>query len=168
MFRKLLKYNTLKDLRAHSKPFNYCILGFLLPFLGAGLAILIRAIVMESQSSIAEFSMLFSDAYHQYFPFFKDFRAMLLSGDSLLFNWTIGMGIDYTGLFAYYLGSPLNLLSVFVPESWLVDYFTLLNPIRLGLAGLFFSLMLKRLFGKNDFSIALFGSFYATSAWAFG
>lgn len=167
MFRNLFKYSSIKELRAHSKPLNYCLLAFLVPFLGVGLAVFIRAIALESSGS-AKFSMLFSDAYHQYFPFFKDFREKLLSGDSLLFNWTIGMGIDYIGLYAYYLGSPLNLLSVLVPEKWLVDYFTLLNPIRLGLAGLFFAIMLKKLFGKNDFSIVLFSSFYATSAWAFG
>ena len=168
MLKDLFKYKTLKDLRQHGKPLNYCLVAFFLTFCSVGLAIWVRAIILESSSSIAKFSMLFSDAYHQYFPFFKDFRAKLLSGDSLLFNWTIGMGIDYTGLFAYYLGSPLNLLSVLVPESLLVDYFTLLNPIRLGLASAFFALMLKKIFGKNDFSIVLFGSFYATSAWAFG
>ena len=168
MFRNLFKYNSIKELRAHAKPINYCALAFLIPFLSVGLAIWIRAIAMEAGSSSAVFSMLFSDAYHQYFPFFKNFREGLLSGDSLLFNWSVGMGIDYVGLYAYYLGSPLNLLSILVPESWLVDYFTLLNPIRLGLAGLFFAMMLKNIFGKNDFSIALFGSFYATCAWAFG
>ena len=147
---------------------NYCLLGFLIPFLGMGLAILIRAISGHSENPNLVFSMLNSDAYHQYFPFFKAFREDLRSGGSLLFTWDVGMGMDYLGIISYYLGSPLNLLSVIIPDSWLVDYFTLLNPIRVGLAGLFFSLMLQKLFDKNDFSIALFGSFYATCAWVIG
>ena len=78
------------------------------------------------------------------------------------------MGMDYLGLIAYYLASPLYLLSVLVPEKWLLSYFSLLMPVKLGLAGLFFWLLLKKLYEKNDLPIALFGSFYALCAWALG
>ena len=113
-------------------------------------------------------SMLYSDMWHQYFPFFKAFRQALLSGESLLFSWDVGMGIDYLGLISYYLGSPLNLLSVLIPESWVLPYFSLLVPIKMGLASLFFAIFLKKMFGKNDMSIAIFGSFYGLCAWALG
>ena len=113
-------------------------------------------------------SMLYSDMWHQYFPFFKAFRKALLSGDSLLFNWNVGMGMDYLGLISYYLASPLYLLSVFIPDSWVLSYFSLLVPLKLGLASLFFAVFLKKTFGKDDFSIALFGAFYALCAWALG
>ena len=73
-----------------------------------------------------ERSMLYSDMYHQYYPFFKAFRENLLSGNSLLYNWDIGMGLDYLGLYSYYLGSPLNLISVLLPESLLLEYFSFL------------------------------------------
>ena len=42
-------------------------------------------------------SMLYSDMYHQYYPFFKAFRRALLSGDSLLYSWNVGLGMDYLG-----------------------------------------------------------------------
>lgn len=150
------------------KPSTTLLLAFLIPFLGLGITILIRALISKSGNSTFVFSMLNSDAYHQYFPFFKEYRRAILSGENLLFSWSVGMGVDYLGLIAYYLGSPLNLLSIFVPESQLVNYFTLLNPIRLGFAGLFFALMLRKIFGKQDISIAIFGAFYATCAWSFG
>ena len=51
-------------------------------------------------------AMLYSDNYHQYYPFFVSFRRALLSGDSLLYSWDVGMGVDYLGLIAYYLGEP--------------------------------------------------------------
>ena len=113
-------------------------------------------------------ALLYSDQYHQYYPFFVSFRNALRSGDSLLYNWEYGMGIDHLGLISYYLGSPLNLLSVLVPESLLLEYFCLLTPLKLGFAGLFFGLFLKKLFRRNDLSIALFGAFYALCAWALG
>ena len=113
-------------------------------------------------------SMLYSDMWHQYFPFFKEFRLALRGGDSLLYSWNVGMGLDYLGLISYYLASPLNLLSVLLPESWVLGYFGLLVPIKLGLAGLFFAIFLKKIFGKEDMSLPLFGWFYAMCAWALG
>lgn len=171
--RFFMRKTNILDQVPDKKPFNFVLLGFLIPFLGLCLTYLCLGIFMELCPSAHPgfsqvFSMLKSDAYHQYFPFFVDFREKLRNGENLLYAWDIGMGIDYLGLYAYYLGSPLNLISVIFPEAWLLDYFTLLTPIRLGLAGMFFALFLKKTFDRNDLSIALFGSFYATCAWAFG
>ena len=139
-------------------------LAFLIPFLGV-LAVLL---VKQCEPFGNSYALLYSDEYHQYYPFFLEFRKALLRGDSLLYSWNVGMGMDYLGLISYYLASPLNLLSVFVPEGLVLEYFALLAPIKLGLAGLFFAIFLKKIFGKNDISIALFGSLYALCAWAMG
>ncbi len=141
----------------------YIGLSFLIPFIG-----LLAVMLLGQCVPFGKYSMLYSDMYHQYFPFFKAFRNALLSGDSLLYNWNVGMGLDFVGLYAYYLASPLNLLSVLIPEAWLLGYFSLLVPIKLGLASMFFSIFLKKIFNKNDISIALFGSFYGLCAWALG
>ena len=141
----------------------YLLLAFLMPVAGIFAVMAIRGFMPFGSTS-----MLYSDMYHQYYPFFVAFRRALLSGDSLLYSWNVGMGMDYLGLISYYLASPLNLLSVLVPESWLLQYFSLLMPIKLGFAGLFFAVFLKGLFRKNDFSISVFGCFYALCAWALG
>ena len=147
---------------------NYALIAFLITFVGMGVVMLVKASVMRAQDPNFIYSTMKSDAYHQYFPFFKAYRRALLSGDSLLFSWDVGMGLDYLGLIAYYLGSPLNLLSILVPESWLTTYFTMLNPLRMGLAAMFFTLFLNKVFGHSDFTTALFGCFYATCAWVMG
>jgi hypothetical protein len=59
-----------------------------------------------------------------------NFRDVLRSGNSLVYNWSIGTGLDYLGLIAYYLGSPLNLISVILPDSWVLPYFELLLPLK--------------------------------------
>ena len=146
-----------------NKKWNYTALAFAFPFVGMLFVMLISQYV-----PFGKYSMLYSDMYHQYFPFFKEFRRSLLSGDSLLYNWSVGLGMDYLGLYAYYLASPLNFLSVIVPEPWLLSYFSLLVPIKLGLASMFFALFLKNIFHKNDLSVSLFGSFYGLCAWALG
>ena len=131
---------------------NYLAIAFFIPVT----ALLILMITVGA-TPFGHRSMLYSDMWHQYFPFFKVFRKALISGDSLLFDWNIGMGMDYLGLISYYLASPLYLLSVLIPDSWVLPYFSLLVPLKLGLASLFFAIFLKKLFGREDFSIALFG-----------
>ena len=153
---------TPSPLICKTKKWGPLLLAFLIPFLCFAAAMAIQGCVPFGSSK----AMLYSDEYHQYYPFFLSLRNTLRNGDSLMFNWQIGMGIDYLGLAAYYLGSPLNLLSVLVPDSLTLHYFAILVPIRLGFAGLFFAIMLKKLYRKNDISIALFGSFYALCAWA--
>ena len=138
-------------------------LAFFLPFIG--ICILMIARGFEPFGNV---SMLYSDMYHQYYPFFVAFRKALLSGEGLLYSWDVGMGMDYLGLISYYLASPLNLLSILIPESWTLEYFSLLMPIKLGLSGLFFGIFLKKTFHRNDLSIPLFGCFYALCAWALG
>lgn len=140
------------------------LLSFFLPFLCFAAAMIVQGCVPFGDTK----AILYSDEYHQYYPFFLSMRKAIRNGESLLFNWQIGMGIDYLGLVAYYLGSPLNLLSVLVPDTLTLHYFAILVPIRLGFAGLFFAIMLKKLYQKNDISIALFGAFYALCAWALG
>ena len=142
---------------------NYLAIAFALPF-----AIFLGFMIVADCPPFGSKSMLYSDMWHQYFPFFKAFRLALKRGDSLLFSWNVGMGMDYLGLISYYLASPLNLLSVLVPDNWVLPYFSLLTPVKLGLASLFFAIFLKKNFRKDDFSIALFGSFYSLCAWALG
>lgn len=141
----------------------YLTLAFILPVFGMCVMMIIRGF-----EPFGKVSMLYSDMYHQYYPFFVAYRKALLSGESLLYSWDVGMGMDYLGLISYYLASPLNLLSVLIPESWTLEYFSLLSPIKMGFAGLFFAIFLKKLFRKNDLSITLFGCFYALCAWAMG
>ena len=145
------------------RKWGYVVLAFAIPFFG-----LLTIMLIGGYSPFGKYSMLYSDMYHQYFPFFKEFRRSILSGDSLLYNWSVGLGVDYLGLYSYYLASPLNLLSIFVPESSLLGYFSLLVPIKLGLAGMFFAIFLKKVFGKNGPELAFFGSFYGLCAWALG
>ena len=142
---------------------NSLALAFAIPCVG-----MLFVMLVSQYEPFGKYSMLYSDMYHQYYPFFVAFRKALRSGDSLLYNWSVGLGMDYLGLISYYLASPLNLLSVLVPEGWLLEFFSLLVPIKLGLAGLFFAIFLQKMFGKKGISTAVFGAFYALCAWALG
>ena len=99
-----MKLSQLKQVK-----WNYLALAFAFPCVGMLINMLIRG-----SEPFGSLTMLYSDMYHQYYPFFVAFRKALLSGDSLLYTWDIGMGMDYLGLISYYLASPLNLLSVLI------------------------------------------------------
>ena len=142
---------------------NCLALAFAIPCVG-----MLFVMLISGYEPFGDYSMLYSDMYHQYYPFFVAFRNALREGKGLLYTWSVGLGMDYLGLIAYYLASPLNLLGVLVPESLLLEYFSLLMPIKLGFAGLFFAIFLKHLFGRNDISVSVFGGFYGLCAWALG
>ena len=149
--------------RKNNFTWNPLVLAFAFPCAG-----MLFVMLVSRYEPFGNYSMLYSDMYHQYYPFFVAFREALCSGESLLHSWSVGLGMDYLGLIAYYLASPLNLLSVIVPQDWLLEYFSLLVPVKLGLAGLFFAIFLKKMFDKEDLSIAVFGAFYGLCAWALG
>ena len=112
-------------------------------------------------------TILQSDKYHQYYPFFLDFRRAILSGESLQWSWTTGMGADYLGQIAYYTASPLYLLSVFIPDAMLYPFFWLLTPLKLSLASLFMGILLRKIHG-NSLWLPFFGCAYAFCGWSLG
>ena len=137
--------------------------------LAFGIPVVLMLIVMliaRSEPFGNGLSMLYSDMYHQYFPFWVEFGRAIREGDGLLWNWAAGMGMDYLSLISYYLASPLNLISAIVPESLALEVYSLLMPVKLGLASLFFAIFLRNIFKKEDISISLFGAFYGLCGWA--
>ena len=154
---------TMKKPKGNEFKWNYLGLAFAIPFVG-----MLFVMLISKYEPFGNYSMLYSDMYHQYYPFFVAYRKAILSGNGLLYTWSQGLGMDYLGLISYYLASPLNLLSVLVPEGWLLEYFSLLVPVKLGLASLFFAIFLKRMYGRDDLSIAIFGGCYGLCAWALG
>lgn len=155
--------NSLEKQNRISKPLQYA-LAFLIPFLGY-----IGVMICAGHTPFGHSSILYSDMYHQYFPFFLQYHRTLRSGGILLYSWNMGMGVDYLSLIAYYLASPLNLLSVVLPESWMLPYFSLMVPVKLGLAGLFFAIFLeKTVSSEGDPALPVFGGCYGLCAWALG
>ncbi len=145
------------------KKWNCLALAFAIPVVG-----MLFVMLISQYAPFGKYSMLYSDMYHQYYPFFVEFRRAIRNGESLLYTWSIGLGMDYLGLIAYYLASPLNLLSVLVPEGILLEFFSLLVPLKLGLASLFFAIFLKKIFQKDDLSVSVFGALYGLCAWGLG
>ena len=146
--------------RDYIYPVDGLIAAFLVP--------VVVMIIIFAQRGIFPFgeeTFLRTDMYHQYAPFFSEFHHKLREGGSLLYSWDIGMGVNFSALYAYYLASPLNWLLVLCPKSLIIEFMTYSIVLKIGLSGLSFSWYLRKHCNTSDFGVAFFGIFYALSGY---
>lgn len=141
----------------------FIIVAFLVPFVLMTIAFAIMKV-----SPFGDQQILVTDLWHQYFPFLADFQDKLKNGQSLFWSWTQGAGVNYFALMSYYLASPLNFLSVFIPGDWLREFLMFSVVIKVACAGCFMAIFLRSVFKKNDFSLVVFGCCFAFCAFFMG
>ncbi|MCI8270252.1 MAG: YfhO family protein [Lachnospiraceae bacterium] len=112
-----------------------------------------------------EESFLRTDMYHQYAPFFSEFRNKLANGESLLYSWNVGMGVNFSALYAYYLASPLNCLLILCPEKYVIEFMTYMIVLKTGLSGLSMAYYLRKHCKSDNPGVGFFGIFYALSGY---
>ncbi|MBR6406649.1 MAG: YfhO family protein [Lachnospiraceae bacterium] len=109
-----------------------------------------------------------TDLYHQYAPFFRELKRKLSEGGSLFYSWNIGGGTNYWALSAYYLASPLNILIVFWPKNYIIEFITFQIVNKLALCSLTLTYYLNKRHDKHGpagYPAAFFGVFYALSGY---
>ena len=142
------------------KPSDGMVAAFFIP--------VVALIIIFAQRGIFPFgeeSFLRTDMYHQYAPFFSEFQYKLTHGGSLLYSWDIGMGVNFSALYAYYLASPVNWLLILCPKGFIIEFMTMVIVLKTGLSGVSFAWYLKKHFGTRDFGVGFFGIFYALSGY---
>lgn len=134
-----------KDLWKKNWIWSACAFG--LPFVVSVIICAIAGIYPFGENCI-----LHVDMYHQYCPFFMEFREKLREGGSLLYSWKLGLGADFVATYAYYLASPLNWLLVLCPKGLVIEFMTVTTWIKIAFAGLFFFWFLQERFQlkRND------------------
>ncbi len=136
------------------------ILAFLIPvFILSGIYI-IRDIY-----PFGEACFLRTDMYHQYAPFFSEFYNKLHNNGSLTYSWNIGMGTNFTALYAYYLASPANWFVFFAPKDHIIEFMSILIILKLALSSLNFAIYLSRHFKTRSIEIVFFSIFYSLSGY---
>ena len=149
-----------KVTRTWTRPGDGLLVAFVVP--------VVVMIIIFAQRKIFPFgeeSFLRTDMYHQYAPFFSEFQNKLTHGGSLLYSWDVGMGVNFSALYAYYLASPLNWLLVLCPKSLIIEFMTYSIVLKIGLCGLSFAYYLRKHSQCADFGVGYFGIFYALSGY---
>ena len=109
--------------------------------------------------------ILKTDMYHQYAPFFSEFREKLQTGGSLKFTWDLGLGVNFTAIMAYYLASPLNWLILFVSKDYVLEFMTVMIVMKCGLSAAAMAAYLRYRSPEEYFGAYLFSLFYALSGY---
>lgn len=136
---------------------------FFVPFL-----LMYGCFAIAKVSPFGDQQILVTDLWHQYYPFLVDFQSKLQQGGSLLWTWKSGGGANYIALMAYYLASPLNFLSVFVPAQYLREFLAVITCVKIGFAGLFFAHFMRIVYKKRDITVAVFSTMYALCSFIMG
>ena len=115
---------------------------------------------------IADRNILTIDLFHQYAPFMAELQDKFRSGGSLLYSWAGGLGTNFYALYAYYLASPLNVLIVLFPKSYLTEAILVLVLIKIGLAGACFFIFLRGVWHQDNYFMVAVSCLYALSSYS--
>lgn len=116
-------------------------LSFILPVL-----ILLSAYIALGVYPFGEKSLLLVDMYNEYIHYFAYLGRALGGEGSLLRSWQMGMGLNMTGLIAFYAASPLNLIVALAPVHYQTEAVLVLTLLKIGLCGLAFYLYARKAF----------------------
>ncbi|MBO4927890.1 MAG: YfhO family protein [Clostridiales bacterium] len=130
------------------------------------MALLILVFFFTGISPFGDRSILCYDLAAQYAPFLVTMRNMLSRGEPLLYSFQIGMGKNMTGILAYYLSSPLNLLTLLFPASHISDAIVVMILLKLSLAGAFMTWLMDRIFPSESRMSIVFAQMYCLSSFA--
>ena len=137
-----------------------CLISFVVPVVAMILIFIFRGIFPFGKETF-----LRTDMYHQYAPFFSEFQYKLHHGGSLLYSWDVGLGINFSALFAYYLASPLNWLLLLCPKGLILEFMTYMIVVKIGLAGVAMCWYLRRRFPEQTLGCSFIAILYALSGY---
>lgn len=93
------------------------------------------AMVLFGFYPFGESSILITDMGSQYVEYFAAFTRMIREGDSLLFTWDSGMGMNFLGIWAYYLSSPFTPILLLFPPELLTEGILCLLTLKIAASG---------------------------------
>lgn len=95
--------------------------------------------LMHGISPWGDKTVLISDLSGQYIDFYSAYYEILSQGRSILYSWQAGMGLNFLGLFSYYLASPFSALVLLFDKQHLTDALLFITLLKVGSAGLTFA-----------------------------
>jgi len=114
-----------------------------------------------------ENSVLVLDLNGQYVYFFEALRNAVMEGESLVYSWSRALGGEFTGIYAYYLASPLSYIVCLFPKGYITEALLVIILLKCGISGATMSFYLKKTRPNfNEISVIVFSVLYALSSYA--
>ncbi len=140
----------------------YRALSFVIPF-----GIFLLCFALQGFDPFGSKTPLTGDATVQYYPFLVLVQRALHEGEGLLYTWRSGLGSSFLPVIAYYCVNFFNLIALFLPQTLLATFLSLSICVRMGLAGLFFSVLVQTIRPKLDITAPVFAVIFALNSWIF-
>ncbi len=105
------------------------------------------------------------DLYHQYGPLFAELYDRVVNHQSFIYSWTSGGGSSFLGNYFNYLSSPLSVIIFFFDKENISFAISFLVSVKCILSACTFTYYLKKSQLKHSYMTAVFGVFYAFSAY---
>lgn len=137
------------------------VLSFIMPIIILGLVYL-----KFGMYPFGNHTLLICDLNGQYADFYSAYYDILTEGKSLLYSWQAGLGLNFLGIFAYYLASPFSLLIVFFAKKQLTEALLLITLLKTGTSGLTFSLYGKSVLKAPPVPLLLCSVLYALASYS--
>lgn len=141
------------------KKYKYNILAFLIPIIIFSMILLIKGCFTKNV-------FFASDMNDQYFPLFSYLKDVVTGKQSIFYSFSKGLGGSMIGTFAYYLSSPLNLITCIFPKSMLNITMLIVVLVKIGLSGFTMSIYLKDKLKNNQVFLLMFSICYALMSYS--
>lgn len=115
-----------------------------------------------------ELTVVSGDMASEYIPFAVLRNQAVLSGDSLTYSDSLGLGGNLWSVLVYNVSSPLMLFSLFIDAENMDTFMFMLQIIKVGAAGSAFAYFYTEKFDRRDASAAVFSAAYALMSYSVG
>lgn len=146
---------------AFSKRALILLASFLLPIL-----LLIPGFVVSGIFPFGPNTTMAVDLRHEYVGFYEAFRHSLSEPGGFFYNWTKSLGGGMAGTYSYYLLSPLHFIFFLFSREDLPFAIQIVQCLKIGLAGLNFSIFLMGHEKGQDGKVVLFSTLYGVLSFA--
>ena len=119
------------------------------------LGILLLIFYLKKIYPFGEYSLVWGDMYDQIMSFYFHMYDCFYDGMSLLYNNTSGSGLNFFGVAAYYIISPVSLILLFFPREDLYGAITIVCMIKLILCSITSLYFIRTYFKKLPTSIGV-------------
>ena len=106
--------------------------------------------IINNITPYGTFTTLQIDFYHQYGPMLKELWYRIFNGKSLLYSFSMSMGLPIYRNFFNYLSSPLNILILLFSEKTILAGLSFIIMIRVSITAAIFNYFLEKKFNKKN------------------
>lgn len=125
------------------------------------ICVIITVLLRLNITPFGENSIWYIDLPQQMTMFYNHLYDVFNKNGSAFYTWSYGMGTSFWATIAYYLSSPLSILILLFPRSFIPYSILIIWLIKIGLSSLTMAYLLRRHFTSSQWVIFIFSISYA-------